>query len=42
MLRTRMTTLGFILSESFPLDGFRCIFVSALVLKALEYFDDTL
>ena len=28
MLRTRMTTLAFILSELFPLDGFRCHFVS--------------
>ena len=27
--RTRMTTLAFILSELFPLDGFRCNFVSA-------------
>ena len=25
--RTRMTTLGFILSELFPLDGFRCNFM---------------
>ena len=28
--RTRRTTLAFILSELFPLDGFRCIFSSAL------------
>ena len=27
--RTRMTTLAFILSELFPLDGFRCNFVSS-------------
>ena len=27
---TRMKTLAFILSELFPLDGFRCSFVSAL------------
>ena len=27
---TRMTTLAFILFELFPLDGFRCHFVSAL------------
>ena len=27
--RTRMTTLAFILSELFPLGGFRCNFVSA-------------
>ena len=27
---TRMTTLAFILSELFPLDGFRCNFVFAL------------
>ena len=26
---TRMTILAFILSELFPLDGFRCNFVSA-------------
>ena len=29
VLRTRMTTLAFILSELFPLDCFRCNFVSA-------------
>ena len=29
MSRTRMTTLAFILSELFPLDGFICSFVSA-------------
>ena len=34
MLRTRMTTLAFILSELFPLDGFRCNFDI--------YFDDIL
>ena len=28
--RTRVKTLAFILSELFPLDGFRCNFVSAL------------
>ena len=28
--RTRMTTLAFILSELFPLNGFRCIFVLAV------------
>ena len=43
MLRTRMTTLSFILSELFLLDGFRCNFVSALLLEnRLEYYDDTL
>ena len=42
MSRVRMTTLAFILSELFPLDGFRCNFVSASQLKnRLEYFDDT-
>ena len=42
MLRTRMTTFALILSELFPLDGFRCNFVSALLLEnALEYFYDT-
>ena len=30
VLRTRMTTPVSILSELFPLDGFRCNFVSAL------------
>ena len=29
MSRTRVATLTFILSELFPLDGFRCNFVSA-------------
>ena len=29
VLHTRMTTLAFILSELFPLDGFRCNFVPA-------------
>ena len=43
MLHTRMTTLAFILSELFLLDGFRCNFVSALLLENhLEYYDDTL
>ena len=28
VLHTRMTTLDFILSELFPLDSFRCNFVS--------------
>ena len=43
MLRRRMTTLAFILSEVFPLDGFRCNFVSALYLKyPLVYYHDTL
>ena len=42
VLRTRMTTLAFILSELFPLDGFRCNFVSFLQLKyPLEYNYDT-
>ena len=41
--RTRMTTLAFFLSELFPLDGFRCNFMSAPSLESrLEYFDDTL
>ena len=41
MARTRMATLTIILSESFPLDGFRCNFVSAPQLESpLEYFDD--
>ena len=40
--RTRMTTLTFILSELFPLDCFRCNFVSALKLEyPLEYNHDT-
>ena len=30
VLRTRMTTLTFILSELFPLDGFKCNFLSTL------------
>ena len=34
MLRTRMTTLAFILTELFPLDCFRCNFLSA---PQLEY-----
>ena len=38
MLRTRMTTLAFVLSELFPLDVFRCNFVSAY---PLEYNHDT-
>ena len=43
MLRTRMTTLAFIISELLPLDGFRCNFVFASKLKnRFEYFDDTL
>ena len=38
-----MTTLAFILSELFPLDGFRCNLVSALELKyPLVYYHDTL
>ena len=42
MLRIRMTTLAFILSELFSLDGFRCNFMSAPKLeKRLECFDDT-
>ena len=42
MLRTRMTTLAFILSELFPLDRFRCNFLSALQLEyPLEYNHDT-
>ena len=40
--RTRMTTLAFILSELFPLDCFRCNFMSALYLEyPLEYNHDT-
>ena len=35
--------LAFILSDLFPLDGFRCNFVSAPYLEnRLEYFHDTL
>ena len=30
VVRTRMTTIAFILSELFPLDGFRCNFASVL------------
>ena len=42
MSRTRMTTLAIILSELFPLDGFRCNFVSAPELENhLEYNHDT-
>ena len=42
MSHTRMTTLTFILSELFPLDGFRCNFMSAPKLKnRLEYNHDT-
>ena len=42
MLRTRMTTLAFTLSELFPLGGFRCNFVPALLLEyPLEYNHDT-
>ena len=36
MLHTRMTTLDFILSELFPLDGFRCNFVSATMPSILN------
>ena len=40
--RTRMTTLAFILSELFPLDCFRCNFMSALKLEyPLEHNHDT-
>ena len=43
MLRTRMATLTFILSELFPLDGFRCNFVSDPLLEnPLVYYHDTL
>ena len=42
MSRTRMATLAFVLSELLPLDGFRCNFVSAALLKyPLEYNSDT-
>ena len=42
MSRSRMTTLAFILSELFPLDGFRCYFMSASLLEnCLEYNHDT-
>ena len=42
MLHTRMTTLAFILSALFPLDGFRCNFVSAPQLEnCFEYNHDT-
>ena len=37
MSGTRMTTLTFILSELFPLDGFRCNFTSAPYLECLWY-----
>ena len=38
MLGTRMTTLAFILSELYPLNDFRCNFVSTPRLKnRLEY-----
>ena len=43
VLRTRFTTLAFIVSELFPLDVFRCNFVPALQLKyPLVYYLDTL
>ena len=43
MLHISMTTLTFILSELFPLDGFSCNFLSAPILENhLEDFDDTL
>ena len=42
MLRTRIATLAFILSELFPLDCFRCNFVSAPELEnPLRYYHDT-
>ena len=42
MSHTRMTTLAFILAELFPLDGFRCNFVSAPLLEnRMEYNHDT-
>ena len=42
MSHTRMATLDIILSELFPLDHFRCNFVSALLLEyPLEYNHDT-
>ena len=43
MSHTRITTLTFILSDLFPLDGFRCNFRARTKLEnRLEYFDDTL
>ena len=43
MSRTRMATLAVILSELFPLDCFRCSFVSApLFENRLVYYHDTL
>ena len=42
MSRIKMTTLAFILSELFPLDSFRCNFVSTPSLENhLEYNPDT-
>ena len=42
MSRTQMTALAFIFSELFPLDGFRCNFVSAQLLENhLEYNHET-
>ena len=42
MSHTRMAPLAVILSELFPLDHFRCNFVSALYLEyPLEYNHDT-
>ena len=41
MSRTGMATLAFILSELFPLGGFRCNYVSAQELEnRLEYNHD--
>ena len=43
MSRTRMTTIAFIFSELFPLDGFLRNIVSALLLKyILVYYLDNL
>ena len=42
MSHTRMATLAVILSELFPLDHFRCNFMSALELEyQMEYNHDT-
>ena len=35
VLRTRMTTLAFVFSELFPLDAFRCNFISLHNLNTL-------
>ena len=43
MSGTRMTTLAFIFSEFFPLDGFRCNVMSAPLIECpLVYYHNTL